>query len=52
MAQEKSNPSSPTPQSFEESVAQLEQIVTAMPNCEYREYLAKEVVAEAKRLTK
>jgi len=34
------------------SLAQLEQIVGAMPNCEYREYLAKEVVAEAKRLTK
>ncbi len=34
------------------TLAQLEQIVTAMPNCEYREYLAKEVVAEAKRLTK
>ena len=33
------------------SLAQLEQIVGAMPNCEYREYLAKEVVAEAKRLT-
>ena len=32
------------------TLAQLEQIVTAMPNCEYREYLAKEVVAEAKRL--
>jgi len=34
------------------SLAQLEQIVGAMPNCEYHEYLAKEVVAEAKRLTK
>ena len=34
------------------SLAQLEQIVGAMPNCEYREYLANEVVAEAKRLLK
>ena len=32
------------------SLAQLEEIVAAMPNCEYREYLAHEVVAEAKRL--
>ncbi len=30
----------------------LEKIVGEMPNCEYREYLAKEVVAEAKRLKK
>jgi glucose-1-phosphate thymidylyltransferase len=34
------------------SLAQLEKIVAAMPNCEYREYLANEVVAEAKRLQK
>jgi glucose-1-phosphate thymidylyltransferase len=34
------------------SLAQLEKIVGAMPNCEYREYLEKEVVAEAKRLKK
>ena len=34
------------------SLAQLEQIVGAMPNCEYRDYLAREVVAEAKRLLK
>jgi glucose-1-phosphate thymidylyltransferase len=34
------------------SLAQLEQIVGTMPNCEYREYLIKEVVAEARRLKK
>jgi len=34
------------------TLAQLEQIVGAMPNCEYRDYLAREVVAEAKRLLK
>jgi glucose-1-phosphate thymidylyltransferase len=34
------------------SLAQLEKIVAAMPNCEYRTYLEKEVVAEAKRLKK
>ena len=32
------------------SLAELEKIVTAMPNCEYRCYLEQEVVAEAKRL--
>ncbi len=32
------------------SLAQLETIVAAMPNCEYRTYLEHEVVAEAKRL--
>jgi glucose-1-phosphate thymidylyltransferase len=32
------------------SLAQLETIVGAMPNCEYRAYLEQEVVAEAKRL--
>ncbi len=32
------------------SLAQLETIVTQMPNCEYRTYLETEVVAEAKRL--
>ena len=32
------------------SLAQLEQIVGTMPNCEYRAYLETEVVAEAKRL--
>ena len=31
------------------SLAQLEVLVGAMPNCEYRDYLLKEVVAEAKR---
>ena len=34
------------------SLAQLETIVGAMPNCEYRAYLDTEVVAEAKRLQK
>ena len=34
------------------SLAQLEEIVGAMPNCEYRAYLENEVVAEAKRLIK
>jgi len=34
------------------SLAQLERIVGAMPNCEYRAYLETEVVAEAKRLQK
>jgi glucose-1-phosphate thymidylyltransferase len=34
------------------SLAQLEAIVNAMPNCEYRCYLEHEVVAEAKRLSK
>jgi glucose-1-phosphate thymidylyltransferase len=34
------------------SLAQLEKIVVAMPNCEYRAYLENEVVAEAKRLQK
>ena len=34
------------------SLAQLEIIVGAMPNCEYRAYLESEVVAEAKRLQK
>jgi len=32
------------------SLPQLEAIVGKMPNCEYREYLAREVVAEAMRL--
>jgi glucose-1-phosphate thymidylyltransferase len=32
------------------TLAQLEEIVGAMPNCEYRAYLENEVVAEAKRL--
>jgi glucose-1-phosphate thymidylyltransferase len=32
------------------SLAELEKIVNAMPNCEYRAYLANEVVEEAKRL--
>jgi glucose-1-phosphate thymidylyltransferase len=32
------------------SLAQLEDIVGKMPNCEYRAYLETEVVAEAKRL--
>ena len=34
------------------SLAQLEEIVGKMPNCEYRAYLQSEVVAEAKRLQK
>jgi glucose-1-phosphate thymidylyltransferase len=34
------------------SLAQLETIVAALPNCEYRAYLENEVVAEAKRLKK
>ena len=34
------------------TLEQLEQIVGKMPNCEYRAYLANEVVAEAKRLQK
>jgi len=34
------------------SLVQLEKIVEAMPNCEYRAYLDNEVVAEAKRLLK
>jgi glucose-1-phosphate thymidylyltransferase len=34
------------------SLPQLEAIVGQMPNCEYHDYLAKEVVAEAKRLKK
>jgi len=34
------------------SLAQLEKIVIAMPNCEYRAYLEQEVVTEAKRLQK
>jgi glucose-1-phosphate thymidylyltransferase len=32
------------------SLAKLEQQINLMPNCEYRAYLANEVVAEAKRL--
>jgi len=32
------------------SLTQLEKIVGAMPNCEYRTYLEQEVVTEAKRL--
>ena len=32
------------------SLADLESIVSAMPNCEYRQYLQQEVLAEAKRL--
>ena len=34
------------------SLAQLEHIISAMPNCEYRAYLEREVVAEARRLHK
>jgi glucose-1-phosphate thymidylyltransferase len=34
------------------SLAQLEKITGQMPNCEYRDYLEKEVVAEAKRSKK
>jgi glucose-1-phosphate thymidylyltransferase len=29
---------------------QLEELVAKMPRCEYREYLEKEVIAEARRL--
>lgn len=32
------------------SLAELEGLTHRMPNCEYREYLLKEVIAEAKRL--
>ena len=32
------------------SLAQLEELTGKMPNCEYREYLDKEVIAEARRL--
>ena len=32
------------------ALAQLEKIVGAMPNCEYRAYLENEVIAEARRL--
>jgi len=32
------------------TLAQLEDLTGKMPNCEYRDYLVKEVVAEAKRL--
>ncbi len=32
------------------TLAQLEKIVGAMPNCEYRAYLENEVIAEARRL--
>lgn len=32
------------------SLAELEGLTQRMPNCEYREYLLKEVIAEAKRL--
>jgi glucose-1-phosphate thymidylyltransferase len=32
------------------SLAQLEALTQRMPKCEYREYLVKEVIAEAKRL--
>jgi glucose-1-phosphate thymidylyltransferase len=34
------------------SLAQLEKIIGQIPNCEYRDYLEKEVVAEAKRTKK
>ncbi len=32
------------------SLTQLEELTRGMPNCEYREYLLKEVIAEARRL--
>jgi glucose-1-phosphate thymidylyltransferase len=32
------------------ALAQLEKIVGTMPKCEYRDYLDKEVIAEARRL--
>jgi glucose-1-phosphate thymidylyltransferase len=34
------------------TLAQLEALTNQMPNCEYRDYLVNEVVAEAKRLNK
>jgi len=34
------------------ALAQLEAIADKMPKCEYREYLAREVIAEAKRLAR
>jgi glucose-1-phosphate thymidylyltransferase len=34
------------------SLGQLEALVAKMPRCEYRDYLANEVIAEAKRLNK
>ena len=34
------------------TLAQLEDIAAKMPNCDYRNYLTHEVVAEAKRLNK
>src|ERR1700677_874922 len=34
------------------SLVQLEKIISAIPNCEYRAYLETEVVAEARRLQK
>jgi glucose-1-phosphate thymidylyltransferase len=34
------------------SLGQLEALVAKMPRCEYRDYLANEVIAEAKRLSK
>jgi glucose-1-phosphate thymidylyltransferase len=34
------------------SLAQLEEHISKMPDCEYRAYLETEVVAEAKRLNK
>jgi hypothetical protein len=34
------------------TLAQLETIIAQMPNCEYRAYLEREVVDEAKRLQK
>jgi glucose-1-phosphate thymidylyltransferase len=34
------------------SLEHLESLIGKMPNCEYRDYLAREVVAEAKRLLK
>jgi glucose-1-phosphate thymidylyltransferase len=34
------------------SLGQLEEITQRMPKCEYREYLANEVIAEARRLMK
>jgi glucose-1-phosphate thymidylyltransferase len=34
------------------TLGQLEAISEKMPKCEYREYLAKEVIAEAKRLAR
>ena len=37
------------PVSYEAALQELEQLVARMPKCEYREYLEKNVIAEARR---